>query len=341
MKDFFINEVKDTAEKIKALKKEGCFCFNVLTDSHIYPPYPQWLERQYNTFENLRAVNQAAKCDAVFHLGDLGWTNGTQEAISFWNQENLEKWFSVFRTELLKANQHTFFIAGNHDNLKCGEPNRAEWFKMMVEPMKDRITGVAENEPYFYVDFPQHKTRAIALMSNYREDGHKNYGIYKPQVDWLVSRALRAPDDWSILLFSHIYPKNSDIDSSVQDNTEEFAGLMWAFKNHKNFESAAFSGDFRNFSSAKIEAMFVGHGHVDWIAKPGFLPFPVVETAANHVHVPDRSNWRMPDDCSVPPREYGTVTEDLWDTVIFNPKERRIDIVRFGAGEDRKLILED
>ncbi len=342
MQEFFKNEFKDTLNKLNSLYEDGCLCFNIITDSHVYPPYEEWLSRQWHTFENVEAINKAAKVDAIFHLGDMFWTNGSKETIDFWNTENLEKWMDVFKERLCAANPYTYFIAGNHDNEKCGEPNQESWHRRMVEFQKDKITGFVPDRPYYYVDFESAKVRAVCMLSNFREgehNQHKNYGIYPEQVEWLISDALKVPDGWSILLFSHIYPVNEGNDSAQQDNTEEFAGLIRAFQNKEKFQSDIWSADFSDYGNAKIVAMFVGHGHVDWLHGPDELPFYVVETAANHVHVPERSSWRMPEDAVVPPREYGTFTEDLWDTVVYNPQKGRIDIIRFGAGEDRHIEL--
>ena len=345
MEKFFESEVKDTVQKLNQLKEEGCFCFNVVTDSHVSPTNPQWVARQWHTFQNIKAVNQGAEVDAIFHLGDIfGCVDCITDgfALKFWNEENTKEWFGIFKRELTAANQNAFFVAGNHDNLKAGEPTRSIWSREMVEPIKDKISGYKEGEMYYYVDFPESSVRAICLMSNSREGEqgeHKNYGIYPEQVEWLVNDALKAPNGWSILLFSHIYPANDGISSARQDNVEEFAGLLKAFQNKEKFESEIFSGDFRNHRDAKIVAMFVGHGHVDWLHGPDKLPFWVVETGSNHVHVPERSDWNMPDDAVVPPREYDTVTEDLWDAVIYNPKKKTIDVIRFGSGNDRHIDL--
>lgn len=342
MENFFKAEIKDTVQKLNALKEDGCFCFNVITDSHVSPTNLQWLGRQQHTFENVKAVNNAAKVDAIFHLGDmLGCVDCITEnfAAKYWTEENVKEWFGIFKKELTDANPRSYFVAGNHDNLKAGEPNRENWYKEMVEPFKNKISGYQKGEPYFYVDFPESRVRAICLMSNYREGNHKNYGIYPKQVEWLVENALNVPNEWSILLFSHIYPANIGVGSAIQDNTEEFAGLLTAFQNKEKFESEVFSGDFRNSGNAKIVAMFVGHGHVDWVHAPDILPFWVVETGSNHVHVPERSSWDMPDDAVVPPREYNTVTEDLWDAVVYNPKKKTIDVIRFGSGEDKHIDL--
>ena len=89
MEKFFENEVKDTVQKLNQLKEEGCFCFNVVTDSHVSPTNPQWVARQWHTFQNIKAVNQGAEVDAIFHLGDIfGCVDCITDgfALKFWNE---------------------------------------------------------------------------------------------------------------------------------------------------------------------------------------------------------------------------------------------------------------
>ena len=38
-----------------------------------------------------------------------------------------------------------------------------------------------------------------------------------------------------------------------------------------------------------------------------------------------------------PERKLGTVTEDAWDAVSIDTNERKIHMVRFGAGDDREI----
>ena len=205
----------------------------------------------------------------------------------------------------------------------------------MVLPQRRRITGIVENEPYYYVDFPEKQVRCIFLMSSHQENGEQCYGMYKKQADWLSTDALQAPDGWKILLFSHVHP--GPVGYS-KENIEEFVGLLWAFQEKTRFTSEVFSADFRNATSAKLAALFVGHSHVDWVEQPGRLPCPAVMIGSNCVHMPSaEKGWPMPDGAEVPRRIYGTVTEDLWDVVVV--KDDGIHTVRFGAGEDRFIAF--
>jgi hypothetical protein len=37
-----------------------------------------------------------------------------------------------------------------------------------------------------------------------------------------------------------------------------------------------------------------------------------------------------------PERKLNTASEDLWDVLVIRPQSRKINTVRFGAGEDRE-----
>lgn len=338
MEKYFADEIIHTVNKVRALREDGCFCFQVIADSHVFPLFDKHVTRQLHTFENIAAVNAQVNIDAIFHLGDLLFTDDTTEVRSYWTANNVEACFDVFKTNLYAANANTFFVAGNHDGEYGREPDRRNWHHRMVTCQSRKINGLVKDEPYYYVDFPAAKVRAVCMMSNYPGADDVYYGIYPDQVAWLAGDALLAPDGWGILIFTHICPF-ALYETYGQDNLEEFAQVITAFQRKTTYRSNVFSVDFRNAPNSTVVAVFTGHGHVDWIALPGKNPVPVIETASNHVHMPTRDTWKMPSDCSVPQREYGTLTEDLWDTVIYNPRKGTIDLIRFGAGEDRHIDL--
>lgn len=332
MQAYFVEEVKDTAQKVAALG-EG-FRFVVLTDSHLDPQIPQWLARQRESYENIGALCRQVQVDAIFHLGDILYANKLYDAEIFWTDENVDKWLAFTRQQLCAANENAFFVAGNHDERAVEEPNRAKYYRRMVAPQRQRITGIVENEPYYYVDFPEKKVRCICLMSSFREKGEKYYGFCPEQSRWLAREALLAPDGWQILLFSHIYPGPISRWYGTKENNDTFVRLLTAFQNKTTFVSPELSADFGNAGTARLAALFVGHSHADWVEQPGKIPCPVVMIGCNHVHMPtDEPDWPIPDGSTVARRAYGTVTQDLWDVAVLG--EKQLHTVRFGAGDDR------
>ena len=340
METFFQEELQDTVNKVRALQEEGCLSFLLITDSHIFPPRERFYQHQKRGYENMRALNEAVPLSATFHLGDIPWVNWTPETLDYWQEENIEKWFAVTRENYCAANANSFFVAGNHDSPGARPPEPATWHRQMVAPQKDRITGYAPDKGYYYVDFESQKVRAICMLSCFRDEEGTYQGIYPEQVEWLESDALRAPEGWRILLFTHIYPEEENYYCSRKsENTQEFAKFLWAFQNKVVSASELFPGDFRDAGDAKIAAMFFGHGHTDWAVAPGVFPFYAIETGSDLVHVPKAGSWRLPEGCAVPDRKRDTVTEALWDVVVYNPGKNTLDMIRFGSGEDRHFQL--
>ena len=340
MEPFFQEELQDTVHKVRALQEEGTFSFLIVTDSHIFPPRDRFYQHQLRGYENVKALNEALPLQAVFHLGDIPWVNWTPETLDYWQEENIEKWFAVTREKFCEANANSFFVSGNHDSAGAQPPVPATWHRQMVAPQKARITGYVPDKAYYYVDYPAQKLRAICMMSSHTDETGSHQGIYQEQVEWLASDALRVPAGWKILLFTHIYPEAEPYYCSKQnENAQEFAKFLWAFQNKTVSPSELFPGDFRDAGDGEIVAMFFGHGHTDWVVAPGFLPFYGIETGSDLVHVPQAGSWRLPEGCSVAPRQRETVTEALWDVVVYNPRKGCLDFVRFGSGEDRHIDL--
>lgn len=341
MENHFITEVNDTVKKLDERATEHTFRFSVMTDSHVDPLNPKFVSRQTHAYENMQAVHQQTQIDAIFHLGDILFVCAQPEVKEQWDTPTTEKWLNWTKEQLCAANPNTFFVAGNHDSEWAEEPVPEVFYQRMIAFQKDRITGLVENKPYYYVDFPEKKVRCICLMSSFRENGKRFYGYYPEQMKWLAEEALRAPDGWGIFLFTHIQPGYVSKYNGPKDNGAEFARFLWAFHNKEKNDCPLFPADFTDAGTAKLIAMFVGHEHCDWIQLPGKLPCCVIEVGCNLTHVPKHGiGWGLPNGCSVPRRAYNTVEEDLWDTVVYDPENQTLELIRFGAGGDRHISLD-
>lgn len=341
MEQHFLLETEDTVRKLNSLQTPNTFSFSLITDSHIDPLNPKFVARQTHAYENMQAVHRQAQIDAIFHLGDIPWCCERPETREQWDTPTTEKWLNWTKEQLCKANANSFFVAGNHDAEWALEPEQAVYYRRMVEFQKERITGLVENKPYYYIDFPEKKVRCICLMSSFRENGECYYGYYPEQAKWLAEDALRAPDGWGIFLFTHIYPDDTSKYSGQKDNGKEFIRFLWAFHNKQRNDCPLFPADFTDAGTAKLIAMFIGHEHCDWIQAPGELPCYVVETGCNLTHVPRHGfGWGLPSGSTVQRRAYNAVEEDLWDTVVYDPEKQTLELIRFGAGGDRHISLD-
>lgn len=333
MKAVFLKELEDTLKKVEELRTNESFVFNIIADSHCHPNNPQWWERYENTLENIAEFNRQCKTDAIFHLGDVVWVGPKEYGATDWCEDNIKAQLRFIKSHLIDCNKNSFFIAGNHDGIDGAEPQKEMWADVMLPRNNPNVQAQA---PYYFVDFPDKKVRAIAIFSCYRDPSGVYYGFYGEQLKFLKKALNTAPDGYKILMFSHVAPVV--VDERRLDNCEEFKQFITAYNNREKVGNSQITADFTN-AKATVKACFIGHGHVDWVSDKQDFPCRIIETATNHVHTPRPEEWAMPKTAFVPARAYGTVTEDLWDTVVYNPKTDTLNIVRFGAGNDRIVKL--
>lgn len=332
MKPFYKNEFNKTVETINKLKTDGCLCFNLIADSHIFSfTEPEPSGHMYN-FENVEAINSAVDIDCIFHLGDLMWFMK-----NYWTEEKTVDFLTQSRDNLLACNKNCYFVPGNHDGNGAHPPVEDQWYKIFVEYQKNNLSSFKENKPYYSVDFKEQKTRVISLMACYQENENNCYGWFQEQINWLTDTLLSTPDNYKIILMTHINPIDGDKRCA---NKDEFISYLNAYANGQNFKSKAFSANFTNKSTAKIIVMLSGHTHYDRVVNQTVLPFPVIERACNRLHEINKGDgWGEREGGFSPRRTPETETADLWDTVIYNPEKSTMDFVRFGAGEDLHIKL--
>ena len=332
MEKYFETEATEVAERINHYKQEGCFVFSVFSDMHTHrqTEHGEWC--MIHTLETMKEVHRNCDIDGLFFLGDAFMTDYNIYPPEYWTLERVNETFKYLNENMKEANRNSFYIAGNHDGINAGYPEHKHFYEHCVKNnVPDCKISKVENKGYYYLDFPEKNVRCICLVSCYNENG-TNYAEYsKDQILWLCNDALNVKEDTNIFLFMHfppvcIYPESYSL---------ELCKLTDAYKQRKNYENGGKLFDFRN-AKGKICAAFVGDGHYDWISKNGFA-CPVVEIAASSLHQPKfkQSGWWMPEGATSPKRCFSSRTEVLWDTVVFNPVDNDMVIIRFGAGTDR------
>lgn len=335
MEAHFKQEVELTAQTINELKQEGCFVFTLLADSHLNPTLDTSVSKFDHTLENLAAVHQRADIDALFHLGDLVFT-GVALPKEYWLPERTLAVETKVREAILACNPNSFFVAGNHDGAGAQPAEEAYWYEEMVRFHGDRVCSVP-GKGYYFVDFPEYRVRAICLMDTLRQEDKNLAGYLPDQLNWLANEALDIPENYKVLLFAHV-ALHGGMQRLNLVNLEELKGLLTAFQNRTVYRGEVVQADFTNRKNGEISALFGGHHHVQWSGYPDGLPFRVVETPCNMFHMPHHSASWIPEGTLVgyvpADRERGTVTEDLWDTVVFDTKNNCLHMVRFGSGED-------
>ncbi len=278
------------------------------------------------TIENIKIVDRQVSFDCLIHLGDFLNGNLPRNCTKVLLKEQMK----LFKETISSG---VFYpIQGNHDgylDLCIGRSDIAldeDWYE--ATSFVEEYPNVSREEatPYYYVDIPEKKLRLIVICSFYlnMKTGGKEFGISERQLEWLEHSALQLERGWTVMLFSH------DTPFSKFDND----GLIYSDNNRINgtrtLELLKRTREIRGF---EIAAWFIGHFHGDLMKVVDGIPFVLLSSQT--AYVPQL--WKMEKGGYFPERILGTDTEDLWDAVCLDQKNKVLKLFRFGSGEDREV----
>ncbi len=303
----FEQEIEETVDETLTKITDNSLVFGMLTDSH-YTVNGTW----DTTVENLKKVGAQVGFDAVIHLGDM--TDGMLSKRML--RSNVAKIFSDLRS----LNVPVYMTIGNHDtNYFKGNPEwltEEEQYAYYLRYNEERIHREKGNL-YYYVDYEKQKVRCLFLNSfNHHES--LRYGFSMEEVNWVRRTLAETPKGYCVLVFSHDAPlARLDYWASEIRNGEEMMGVLEEYHNRKG---------------NCILAYIHGHTHADYVYTE--RAFPIVSIGCSKLeYFPDKK----PEGATRYEREIGMVTQELWDTLIVKPEERKLEFVRFGAGENRTV----
>jgi hypothetical protein len=248
-------------------------------------------------------------------------------------------------------------LVGNHDGIKSLTPNEKITYNAMYAYTRDYVKR-PDAVPYGYMDFEDRKIRCVFLSTTtYNEStGGGVCGFGYDQFKWFVNTACATEDGWQLLVFSHYSPYDNDLEEYYQANliAKEMVKVLNAYTSHTNYSFSNYdvsvSADFTSKTSTKAIAWVCGHGHYDRITTDNTyitdfsLCCPIIQIACARLEqeneIPDDNADGANDaDVITPARVTKTVTQDLWDTLVYRQDENKIYMIRFGAGEDRVIDL--
>ncbi len=366
-------EYNDTRDKLVQNQNDDTFSFLMLTDIHIdytkvvadgeywyTTPVGLNLPDRYNIQNEIAMVIEMANTtdvDCILLGGDL--VHGTRDHLSALSE--LDYLAEVFKDAKIPV----FATRGNHDrNDYHGKPcaiehiiTNEEWTTHLINPLAKDMTVVRpENDPtapYYYVDFPDKKTRLISLDAwNYpiiTDDGvHSVYGAENgwdmygddAQVDWFANVALDpSKDGWNYVVLSHAPITGAESGSSANANL--IRDIIRAFNNKTAVSVLGQSIDFSNCKGT-LELSVSGHTHIQsWRYLDN-----------NHVAINTGSGrfayypTEVPFDSATgkeyqPVRYEGTYSQALFDAICYDPKGRTAMRFNFGNRPDNIFEFSD
>ena len=296
-KDYFKSEIEDTIQKVVQKKKEGNLVFGLMTDSH-YVINGGWED----TVANLQAANAGIRFDAMVHLGDI--TDGMVPL-------NLTKeYVDIVLRDMKSLGVPVYLTLGNHDS---------NYFKQNPEWMNEKEQSafyLGKEMPWYYVDFEKQKLRCIFLHSfNHREQ--IRYGFPREEIEWVREMLAETAQDMKVLIFSHVplLPKMHYWSKDIRNSSEMLQALEGFVQ-----------------QGGTILAYVHGHNHADQICYD--RSFTIVSIGCAKC---EDFKDKKPEGAVTYDRKMRTVSQELWDVVIVDTDENRLEFVRFGAGEDRTV----
>lgn len=306
-KKYYREEIAKTIDEVKALQTEPCLVFPLLTDIHYGDKQSKLPFLFDETWKNMMAVSKEIRFDAVVCLGDLMEGDFSEEvAIQYGSHvSNLLRKFAV-----------PYLLAiGNHDDNRYDtQLSEQDMYKAYFAYTYNRAVRNADSYgDDYYVDFPEYKIRFICLDSV--ADGM--YKFSAETAEWFATEALSTPNGYTAVLLTHVSPINSH-------NYEEMGAI-----NSTLIQQAI--DDYTKNGKTVIE--LYGHSHYDAAFTSPYLS---VGTNCSKFEIINGSYTSWPEGATKPYRSENHYTEDCWDVVVIRPGSRKINFVRFGAGNNRE-----
>jgi hypothetical protein len=190
--------------------------------------------------------------------------------------------------------------AGNHDY---------NYFKGNSEIVYPR-------KPQFYVDYDSQKLRLI-FIDSFDPKEQLRYGFTNYCVHWLDSVLSLMSEGYRAIVFSHITPLVR-LQAWAKDIRGR-AGLMSVLNKYAD----------------NILAFINGHNHCDLLFNDLYNgKFPIISINCSKC---EYFLEHKPKGAVVPYRQLGNRTQECWDILIIDVEQRKLDFIRFGAGNDHAV----
>lgn len=367
-------EYNDTRDKLLAAQSDDTFSFIMLTDIHIdyvkkvaegedwytVTPVGGSLPDRPNIKNEIAMVIEMANTtdvDCIILGGDL--VHGTWPHYSALGE--LDYLAEVFKN----AKVPVFATRGNHDrNDYHGKPcalehiiTNEEWTTHLLNPLAKGVTVVRPegdpNTPYYYVDFPNKKTRLIVLDGwNYpviSDDGvhsvysaENGWSIYgdDEQVAWFAEEALDSQKaGWNYVLLTHA-PITGD-ESGSSNNAKLIRSIINAFNNKGSVSVFGKAYDFSKVD-IKLELSVSGHTHIQSWRTMSNNHVAINTGSGRFAYYPteipfDNANGKE----YQPMRVEGTYSQALFDAIVYDAKNRTAKRFNFGNRPDNLFEYTD
>lgn len=356
---WFQSGLKTISAKLIAEKGEDDIAVIFATDLHyalstVIRKNSQPLHFSKEHIRNIVELTKMAPIDLIV----LGGDNADGSSPKFQQEKALKEVVST-----LQLSDSPFVLAkGNHDDnswyaqVKLGPywdlsevVTDEEYYDIAAKP-SSRFDGLDVQDSYYSYDTGE--VRHIILNAhdipyklnsngNPKYSGQYTVAYRQKQVDWFIEKLSTAPK--YICIYQHPQFKGTYDNGNSNEmscyNDDVILGILDAYQNRKSYKSIKDDEDFKlnvnvDFTNATGTICFgmFGHYHNDRITNKSSINFVSTGCCAP-VERKVRGEGLLAD------RELNTLKEDLFDIVIIKPSERKVKMLRFGAGVDREITF--
>ena len=257
-----------------------------------------------NTASCIKELARRICPDMIIHLGDI--TDGKMpESLDCMCDLRVDR-------DLKDTGVPVRYCVGNHDIVNKYTNDKSGYAKRKTELITEGRGGC------FFEDLSVKNIRCI-FLSAYDPSEADPYGFSEEDILWLDKTLKEMPEGVKALIFTHVSPLLNIVQESDRvRNAAKVREVLKAAYRDKN-----------------ILGVFAGHSHKDSLDNAGF---PVVRCGCAKLE--DHTSGSRPLHTGKFTRLAGTVTQELFDTVIVHPDTAEMDIIRFGKGEDRHAEAE-
>ena len=374
---YFLNGLKAVAKKVLRLQSADTVTSVLISDTHyatdsVARDDLENYGRSVNHAKNVVELSRFIDLDYIVHDGDVHDGSTANKSIAesnfgemvstlglakcpyfiSWGNHDSNSWGDL-RTDVV------YKVIQNYKPSKPGTTgahgkgteliSNKEMYAIATQP--STVFDIHENPDdkmgYYYYDVPGKKMRVVMLNAQdipdvLDTDGYIKYqainvaGYRQQQVTWLYNTLKSMPADYTVAIYQHYgfgYRYTTNM-AYVPYNYELVDGIINSFVLGTKFSgSYTANSDFKasistDFTGQKGKLAFLAHGHFhrDKLTKD-----------SNGIN-----NYSIGCSVSRPKKEQGdrplgVLQEDLWDVVVTNTATRHVDLIRFGAGDDRSF----
>ena len=308
--DIYVKEMNTTIERVRNVMDEPCLVFPIITDIHYKSNSIDIFDESIDT---IKYFANHVKCDGIINLGD-NIDGNTDKNITMSDGKYMLERF-------LEINAPYYFAQGNHDTNYVGKSllTMCETYSTYFSNTRSTAINKPSNGTDYYVDFDNCDVRLIVLNSNYEEA----YKYSTSAATWLeaalnTTKTVILAEHESVIKtenFSQQYTAYADSVEPVIQNFVNNNGKLIHICGHSHLDYAFSSPWLTVFSNcAKFEKSDLTHSGYQSIA--GY----------------DEKGLIAPD------RDAANHTKLCWSVMVVKPLSRKVNFIRFGAGEDREFL---